>query len=256
MHLSQCQFYTSFLWCFVIVWIALPPTPPPTAHVFTRSLHLTLVKLLWSHIVYFWLWITWLPVLIARSNPPQPGERDPGLTEVSATAAAPSHQTQPSRGAPAQFPHMVSRRALRDFVGLENCEKTTRDAMLNFSFYLTIGDMDEAFKSIKLIKRYGTSRSIPSCHVSAQLCLQREETCRMAQPVWVPLWSLSSHPSLILSKSALIQSPIKDHRDGIVATALTLLKMLYNRLRWTNCNKLSLTFIENGTLLLLAFIHP
>uniref|UniRef100_A0A3P9DT49 Intraflagellar transport 140 n=1 Tax=Maylandia zebra TaxID=106582 RepID=A0A3P9DT49_9CICH len=49
-------------------------------------------------------------------------------------------------------PHMVSRKALRDFVGLENCEKATRDAMLNFSFYLTIGDMDEAFKSIKLIK--------------------------------------------------------------------------------------------------------
>uniref|UniRef100_A0A8C5EMS2 Intraflagellar transport 140 homolog (Chlamydomonas) n=1 Tax=Gouania willdenowi TaxID=441366 RepID=A0A8C5EMS2_GOUWI len=47
---------------------------------------------------------------------------------------------------------MVSRRVLRDFVGLENCEKATRDAMLNFSFYLTIGDMDEAFKSIKLIK--------------------------------------------------------------------------------------------------------
>uniref|UniRef100_A0AAQ4QPL0 Intraflagellar transport 140 homolog (Chlamydomonas) n=1 Tax=Gasterosteus aculeatus aculeatus TaxID=481459 RepID=A0AAQ4QPL0_GASAC len=48
--------------------------------------------------------------------------------------------------------HMVSRRPLRDFVGLEDCDKATRDAMLNFSFYLTIGDMDEAFKSIKLIK--------------------------------------------------------------------------------------------------------
>ncbi|MGH0139831.1 UNVERIFIED_CONTAM: hypothetical protein FKN15_009952 [Acipenser sinensis] len=48
---------------------------------------------------------------------------------------------------------MVSRQALRDFVGLEDCDKPTRDAMLNFSFYLTIGDMDEAFKSIKLIKR-------------------------------------------------------------------------------------------------------
>lgn len=49
-------------------------------------------------------------------------------------------------------PQMVVRRALRDFVGLESCEKPTRDAMLNFSFYLTIGDMDEAFKAIKLIK--------------------------------------------------------------------------------------------------------
>ncbi|XP_053197931.1 intraflagellar transport protein 140 homolog isoform X3 [Scomber japonicus] len=82
---------------------------------------------------------------------PEPGEGDPGLAEVSA-ASAPPNQTQPPRGSTAQFPRMVSRRALRDFVGLENCEKATRDAMLNFSFYLTIGDMDEAFKSIKLIK--------------------------------------------------------------------------------------------------------
>ncbi|RXN07484.1 intraflagellar transport protein 140-like [Labeo rohita] len=51
-------------------------------------------------------------------------------------------------------PQMVVRRALRDFVGLESCEKQTRDAMLNFSFYLTIGDMDEAFKAIKLIKSH------------------------------------------------------------------------------------------------------
>ncbi|XP_004562563.1 intraflagellar transport protein 140 homolog isoform X2 [Maylandia zebra] len=78
----------------------------------------------------------------------KPGEKDQGLIEVSAS----SYRTQPTTGTPSQVPHMVSRKALRDFVGLENCEKATRDAMLNFSFYLTIGDMDEAFKSIKLIK--------------------------------------------------------------------------------------------------------
>ncbi|XP_033092150.1 intraflagellar transport protein 140 homolog isoform X5 [Trachypithecus francoisi] len=50
------------------------------------------------------------------------------------------------------IPQMVSRRPLRDFVGLEDCDKATRDAMLHFSFFVTIGDMDEAFKSIKLIK--------------------------------------------------------------------------------------------------------
>ncbi|XP_051969833.1 intraflagellar transport protein 140 homolog [Xyrauchen texanus] len=63
--------------------------------------------------------------------------------EVSTHAAAPQVPSPPQ---------MVVRRALRDFVGLESCEKQTRDAMLNFSFYLTIGDMDEAFKAIKLIK--------------------------------------------------------------------------------------------------------
>ncbi|KAM3592216.1 uncharacterized protein V6R79_014947 [Siganus canaliculatus] len=78
----------------------------------------------------------------------KPGERDPGSLEISSINSASPH----SGGSATQSPHMVSRRALRDFVGLENCEKSTRDAMLNFSFYLTIGDMDEAFKSIKLIK--------------------------------------------------------------------------------------------------------
>ncbi|XP_040922911.1 intraflagellar transport protein 140 homolog [Toxotes jaculatrix] len=100
----------------------------------------------------------------------KPGERDPGLPEVSATTSEPSDQTQPSRGASAILPHMVSRRALRDFVGLENCEKATRDAMLNFSFYLTIGDMDEAFKSIKLIKSKAVWENM------ARMCVK---TCRL-----------------------------------------------------------------------------
>ncbi|KAM7151135.1 intraflagellar transport protein 140 homolog isoform 2-T3 [Macrochelys suwanniensis] len=51
-----------------------------------------------------------------------------------------------------QLSQMVAKRPMRDFIGLEESDKTTREAMLNFSFYLTIGDMDEAFKSIKLIK--------------------------------------------------------------------------------------------------------
>ncbi|XP_035001907.2 intraflagellar transport protein 140 homolog isoform X2 [Hippoglossus stenolepis] len=101
---------------------------------------------------------------------PEPGERDPGSTEVSATTSAPPHQTEPSKGAPVQFPHMVSRRALREFVGLETCEKATRDAMLNFSFYLTIGDMDEAFKSIKLIKSKAVWENM------ARMCVK---TCRL-----------------------------------------------------------------------------
>ena len=48
---------------------------------------------------------------------------------------------------------MVSRKILRDFVGLENADKNAREAMMNFSYYLTIGNMDEAFKAIKLIRR-------------------------------------------------------------------------------------------------------
>ncbi|XP_033373821.1 intraflagellar transport protein 140 homolog isoform X4 [Parus major] len=54
-------------------------------------------------------------------------------------------------------PQMVARRPMRDFIGLGDCDSTTQDAMLNFSYYLTAGDMDEAFKSIKLIKSYEES---------------------------------------------------------------------------------------------------
>lgn len=48
---------------------------------------------------------------------------------------------------------LVARKVMQDFVGLENSDKGTQEAMMNFSFYLTIGNMDEAFKAIKLIKR-------------------------------------------------------------------------------------------------------
>ncbi|KAJ8399837.1 hypothetical protein AAFF_G00405670 [Aldrovandia affinis] len=74
----------------------------------------------------------------------KPGEGEVVGEDPSGPTPAPAPQSS--------APPMVSRRALRDFVGLEECDKPTRDAMLNFSFYLTIGDMDEAFKSIKLIK--------------------------------------------------------------------------------------------------------
>ncbi|XP_076028823.1 intraflagellar transport protein rempA [Oratosquilla oratoria] len=46
----------------------------------------------------------------------------------------------------------VTQKVMRDFLGLEQCDKATKEAMLNFSFYLSIGNMDDAFKSIKTIK--------------------------------------------------------------------------------------------------------
>jgi hypothetical protein len=42
---------------------------------------------------------------------------------------------------------------MRDFEGLQNSDKPTRDAVLNFSYNLSIGNMDEAFRAIKTISR-------------------------------------------------------------------------------------------------------
>lgn len=48
---------------------------------------------------------------------------------------------------------------MRDFVGLEMSDKVTKDAMMNFCFFLTVGNMDEAFKAIKAIRRFASINS-------------------------------------------------------------------------------------------------
>ena len=53
--------------------------------------------------------------------------------------------------------HMVIKHTMRDFIGLEQADVEARKAMMNFSYLSTIGNMDEAFKAIKLIKRYASN---------------------------------------------------------------------------------------------------
>ena len=50
---------------------------------------------------------------------------------------------------------MVTKHTMRDFIGLEKADTEARKAMMNFSYLSAIGNMDEAFKAIKLIKRFG-----------------------------------------------------------------------------------------------------
>ncbi|KAM7541711.1 hypothetical protein Aperf_G00000003534 [Anoplocephala perfoliata] len=46
----------------------------------------------------------------------------------------------------------LARRVMREFVGLESADLQTREAVLNFSYFLAIGEMDAAFKSMRLIR--------------------------------------------------------------------------------------------------------
>jgi intraflagellar transport protein 140 len=41
---------------------------------------------------------------------------------------------------------------MKDFVGLENVSEEIKQAILNFSFFLTVGNMDEAYNSVRNIK--------------------------------------------------------------------------------------------------------
>ena len=40
---------------------------------------------------------------------------------------------------------------MKDFIGLEKLDDYTKKAIINFSFYLAISNMDEAYKSVKQI---------------------------------------------------------------------------------------------------------
>lgn len=53
---------------------------------------------------------------------------------------------------PANASRFVEKISMKDFAGLEEGDHSTRNALMNFNFNLTIGNMDEAFKSIKKIK--------------------------------------------------------------------------------------------------------
>nr|CAD7588439.1 unnamed protein product [Timema genevievae] len=56
---------------------------------------------------------------------------------------------------------LVKRMAMRDFEGLESCDKATREAVLNFSYNMTTGNMDEAFRAIKSIHRSANQHLLP-----------------------------------------------------------------------------------------------
>lgn len=47
---------------------------------------------------------------------------------------------------------LIIRKSMKDFVGLENVEESIKKAIMNFSHYLTVGNMDEAYNSVRNIK--------------------------------------------------------------------------------------------------------
>ncbi len=75
----------------------------------------------------------------------------------------------------------VIRNVMSDFVGLEESDKATRDAVIKFSFYLSIGNMEEAFKSIKMIKNQNVWGNLARMCVKSQrldvaaICLGKME---------------------------------------------------------------------------------
>ncbi|KRT80306.1 hypothetical protein AMK59_8792 [Oryctes borbonicus] len=63
----------------------------------------------------------------------------------------------------------IIREVMNDFIGLERCNKATKEAVLEFSYNLSLGNMDTAFKAIKLVQSTGVWNSL------ARMCVKTKK---------------------------------------------------------------------------------
>jgi len=80
-------------------------------------------------------------------------EANAGVEEVKSSTANQSNM-------------IILRRPMKDFLGLENVDEATKKAIMNFSFYLTVGNMDEAYNSVRNIKNNTVWQNM------AQMCVK------------------------------------------------------------------------------------
>ena len=83
----------------------------------------------------------------------------------------------------------IIKRSMRDFMGLENSDETVLKAILNFSFFVSSGNMDEAFKAVKTIQNVSVWENMCTMSVKtrrldvAEECLRNMRFARGAKAV-------------------------------------------------------------------------
>lgn len=81
----------------------------------------------------------------------------------------------------------VNRLPMRDFEELVNCDGPTKAAILDFSYHLSVANMDEAFRAIKSIKNEAVWKSLARMCVKtkqldmAMLCLGHMKQAKSAR---------------------------------------------------------------------------
>ena len=71
-------------------------------------------------------------------------------------------------------------KVMLDFVGMEEVDAATQKGMLDFSYYLTIGNMDEAHRAVKLIKKTSLWENM------ARMCAEGRKMPRTAPTLHPP----------------------------------------------------------------------
>lgn len=107
----------------------------------------------------------------------------------------------------------VKRRVLRDFVGLESVDEETKNDLINFSYFLTVGNMDEAYRAVKKIKSDTIWEKMAEVCVKAkrldvaEVCLGNMGNARGARAV----------------REAKLREPEREAQVAMVAIQLNLL---------------------------------
>ena len=83
----------------------------------------------------------------------------------------------------------IIKKTMRDFMGLESSDETVLKAILNFSYYVSAGNMDEAFKAVKTIQNVSVWENMCTMSVKtrrldvAEECLRNMRFARGAKAV-------------------------------------------------------------------------
>lgn len=78
---------------------------------------------------------------------------------------------------------------MRDFIGLEDVDESTKTALLDFSYFLTIGNLDEAYRAVKTIQNMNVWENMAHMCVKtkridvAEVCLSKMGHARGAAAV-------------------------------------------------------------------------
>ncbi|KAG5881961.1 hypothetical protein JTB14_020525 [Gonioctena quinquepunctata] len=108
----------------------------------------------------------------------------------------------------------IIREVMNDFIGLESCDKSTRDAILDFSYNISLGNMDAAFKAIKLVQSPGIWGSL------ARMCVKT----RRLDVAGVCLGHMANAKAARALKQAMMDESLP--HEGKVAVLAVHLSML------------------------------
>jgi intraflagellar transport protein 140 len=114
---------------------------------------------------------------------------------------------------------LLKAKVMRDFVGMENIDETTKTAMLDFGYHMALGNMDEAYKAVsKLVKNTGVWNHLARMSVQTRrldvlgVCLGNMGHARAARALREAIASAPGQPLVHLAAVAI---HLGMHEDAI-----------------------------------------